>query len=138
MNKSNITEMGNNEVIGKEGDYNRLFIYKIPKKNHDAILRLNKQFMDTLGKDGPLHMEFFCLSNNESLMPFTSIAKSISANQDDDVWMEIHSYRDRKHADKVQAKIENDENMKPLCGQFGDLMTPNSEGIMGDFNRIKI
>jgi uncharacterized protein YbaA (DUF1428 family) len=138
MNKSNITEM-DNEAIGKEGDYHiRLFIYKVPKKNHDAILRLNRQFMDTLGKDGPLHLEFFCLSNSESLMPFTSIAKSIFANQDDDVWMEIHSYRDRKHADKVQAKIENDENMKPLCGQLGNLMTPNSEGIMGDFSRIKI
>jgi uncharacterized protein YbaA (DUF1428 family) len=137
MNKPNTPEMGN-EVIRKEGDYTRLFIYKIPKKNHDTILQLNKQFMNTLGKDGPLHMELFCLSNSESLMPFISIAKSISAHQDDDVWMEIHSYRDRKHADKVQAKIENDENMKPLCGQFGDLMTPNSEGIMGDFSRIKI
>ena len=52
------------------------------------------------------HMEFLCLSNSESLMPFISIAKSIFANQDDDVWMEIHSYRDRKHADKVQAKLK--------------------------------
>jgi hypothetical protein len=39
-------------------------------------------------------------------------------------------YSNRKHADDVQAKIENDENMKPICGQFGDLMSPNSEGIM--------
>ena len=86
MNKPNTPEMGN-EVIRKEGDYTRLFIYKIPKKNHDTILQLNKQFMNTLGKDGPLHMEFFCLSNSESLMPFISIAKSISAHPDDDVWM---------------------------------------------------
>jgi uncharacterized protein YbaA (DUF1428 family) len=71
-------------------------------------------------------------------MPFTSIAKTVSANQDDEVWMEIHSYKDRKHADEVQTKIENDESMKPICGQFGDLMTPNSEGIMGDFSRFKI
>ena len=135
MNKSNIIEMSN-EANGV--GYTRLFIYKIPKNNHDAIVQLNKQFIDTLGNHGPLHMEFFCLSNNESLTPFTSIAKTISAGQDDDVWMEIHSYKNQKHADEVQAKIENDENMKPICGQFGDLMTPNSEGIMGDFSRIKI
>ncbi len=71
-------------------------------------------------------------------MPFISIAKTVSANQDDEVWMEIHSYRDRKHADEVQAKIENDENMKPISGQFGDLMTTNSEEIIGDFSRIKV
>ena len=47
-------------------------------------------------------------------MPFTSIAKTVSANQDDEVWMEIHSYKDSKHADEVQAKIENDGNMKPI------------------------
>lgn len=134
MNKSNIIEM-DNEV---NGSYSRLFIYRIPKKNHNAIVRLNKQFIDTLGTDGPLHTEFFCMSNNESLRPFTSIAKTISAGQDDEVWMKIHSYSNRKHADDVQAKIENDENMKPISGQFGDLMSPNSEGIMGDFSHITI
>jgi hypothetical protein len=71
-------------------------------------------------------------------LPFISIAKTVSANQDYEVWMEIHSYRDRKHADEVQAKIENDENMKPISGQFGDLMTTNSEEIIGDFSRIKV
>src|SRR5918995_211291 len=77
-------------------------IYRISKKNHDAMVRINKQFTDTLGKQGPLHIEFFCLSSNESLMPFTNIAKTISANQDDEVWMEIHSYKDRKLADDVE------------------------------------
>jgi hypothetical protein len=52
--------------------------------------------------------------------------------------MEIHSSRDPNHADEVQATIENDENIKPICGQFGDLITPNSEGIMGDFSRVYV
>jgi uncharacterized protein YbaA (DUF1428 family) len=121
-----------------DGGHTRLFIYRISKKNHDAMVRINKQFTDTLGKQGPLHIEFFCLSSNESLMPFTSIAKTISANQDDEVWMEIHSYKDRKHADEVQAKIENDGYKKPICGQFGDLMTTNPEGIIGVFSCIKV
>lgn len=123
-----------NEV---DGGHTRLFIYRI-SKNHDAMVRLNKQFTDTLGKQRPLHIEFFCLNSNESLMLFTSIAKTAFANQDDEVWMEIHSYRDRKHADEVQAKIENDENMKPICRQFGDLITTNSERIIGDFSRINV
>ena len=100
MNKSNVIEMDKEMNREMNRDHVRLFIYRIPKKNHDAIVRLNKQFIDTLGEDGPLRWEFFCLSSNESLMPFSSIAKTVSANQEDDeVWMEIHSYKDRKHAD---------------------------------------
>lgn len=45
MNKSNIIEM-NNEM---NGSHISLFIYRISKKNHDATVRLNKQFIDTLG-----------------------------------------------------------------------------------------
>lgn len=52
--------------------------------------------------------------------------------------MEIHTYKDRKHSDEVQAKIENDENMKSICGQFGDLMTVDSEEIMEDFSCVKV
>ena len=108
---------------------------EIPKKNHDAIVHLNKKFIYTLGKQGPLYTRFFCHNNNkESLMPFINIAKTVSANQDDDVWMERHFYKDRKHADEVHTKSENDENMKPICGQFGDIMTPYSEGIIGNFS----
>jgi hypothetical protein len=43
-----------------------------------------------------------------------NIAKSVSANQDNEVWMDIHSCRDHKHANEVQAMIENDEIMKPI------------------------
>jgi hypothetical protein len=45
-----------NEV---NGGHARLYIYRISKKNHDTIVRLNGQFTDTLGKDGPLCLEFF-------------------------------------------------------------------------------
>ena len=64
---------------------------------------------------------------------FSGKLKASWANQDDEVWMEMYSYRDRKHADEVQAKIENDENMKPILWTIGDLMTTHSEGIIGDF-----
>ena len=41
----------------------------------------------------------------------TNIAKTVLANQDDEVWMELIFYRDRKHKDEVGAKMQNDENM---------------------------
>lgn len=44
----------------------------------------------------------------------TNIAKTVSANQDDEVWVELIFYGDRKHRDEVDAKMRNDENMERL------------------------
>lgn len=47
--------------------------------------------------------------------------------------MDIHSCRDSKHANEVQTMIENNEIIKPICGQFGDFITPRSDGIVEGF-----
>ena len=47
-------------------------------------------------------------------MDFTNIAKTVSANQDEEVWLELNFYRDRKHRDDVMAKMKNDESADPL------------------------
>jgi hypothetical protein len=56
--------------------------------------------------------EVFQLGSTENMMDFANIAKTISADQEDEVWPEIQAYRDRKHVDEVMAKIENNEDMK--------------------------
>jgi uncharacterized protein YbaA (DUF1428 family) len=68
----------------------------------------------------------------------TNIAKTISANQDEEVWMELIFYRDRKHRDEVGAKMQNDENMERLYKQSVDLLSPGSSFIMGEFNRLEV
>ena len=39
----------------------------------------------------------------------TNIAKTISATQDEEVWLELIFYRDRKHKEEVGAKMRKDE-----------------------------
>ncbi|MGE5661839.1 MAG: DUF1428 family protein [Ignavibacteriales bacterium] len=111
MSKSNILEK---EQAKEIGSHVQIFIYRVPKKNHDAIVRLNKQITDTLPKHGPLHSEFFYLSSTETVMDFVNIAETVSANQDEEVWVEIQSYRDRKHRDEVMANMEKDKNCESL------------------------
>jgi uncharacterized protein YbaA (DUF1428 family) len=107
MNESNATEI--EKGIGSEVAQ---FVYQVPKKNHDAMMQLNKQFVDTMRKYG--------------------------ANQDEEVWLELIFYRVRKHRDEVDAKMRNDESMAPLFQQSVDLLTPGTSFIMGEFSRLKI
>lgn len=89
------------------GTHVQLFVYRIPKKNHDAMVQLESQLTAIFRKYGILRSEFFQLSDTKTFEGFTSIAKTISANQDEEeVWVELESYRDRKHRDEVVAKIE--------------------------------
>jgi uncharacterized protein YbaA (DUF1428 family) len=134
MSKSNRMEM--EQEIGSVVWHS---IARLPKKNHDAMVRIAKQFNEVFKKHGGLHSEVFQLTNTEAPMEgITNIAKTVSANQDEEVWMELIFYRDRKHRDEVGAKMQNDENMERLYKQSVDLLSPGSSFIMGEFNRLEV
>ena len=70
------------------------------------------------------------------MMDFVNISKTVSADQDDEVWMEIQSYRDRKHLEDVGAKMMNDKNMAAEGQQFLNLISPGSRCSFGEFSRL--
>jgi uncharacterized protein YbaA (DUF1428 family) len=132
-----MTEINEEE---ETGSIIQQFIYRLPKKNHEAMVQLEKQFIDIFRKHGGLRFELFQLSNTENIMiDWTNISKAVSANQDEEkeIWMEQIFYRNSKQRDEYIAKCENDENMGRLYKQFMDLITPES-AIMGEFNHLRI
>jgi uncharacterized protein YbaA (DUF1428 family) len=79
--------------IGSEVDH---FIYRVPKKNHDSTVQLGKEFSDIIRSYGVAHL-VFQLNNTEAPMEgITNIAKTVSTTQDEEVWLELMFYRDRK------------------------------------------
>lgn len=132
MSQTNVTEgHGENESIVL------LFIYRAPKKNHEAMVQLNSRVIDTFKEYGVQRFEVFQLSSTDDMMEFVNISKTVSADQDDEVWMEIQSYRDRKHLEEVGAKMMNDKNMAAEGQQFLNLITPGSRCSFGEFSRLK-
>ncbi len=132
MNKSKTD--GNVEA----GNYVQLFMYRVPKKNHKAMIQLQGQITDMWKRLEILGSEFFQLSNAETFKGFTNLAETVSANGDDEVWVELQRYRDRKHRDEIVAKIRADSTAGPLFGQFYGLVVPGQNSIMGDFNRLSV
>jgi uncharacterized protein YbaA (DUF1428 family) len=133
MSKFATTEI--EQGIGSEADH---FVYRVPKKNHDAMMQLNKQFGDIIKNYGVVHL-VFQLNNTEAPMEgITNIAKTVSATQDEEVWMEIIFYKDHKHKDEVAAKMRNDERMGSLWQRSMDLVSLGTGFIMGQFSRIRV
>jgi uncharacterized protein YbaA (DUF1428 family) len=88
--------------------------------------------------DSP-HAEIFQLGNSKGpIEGITNLAKTISANEDEEeVWVEILSYRDRKHLDEYCQKCQSNESMRRLWEKVVNLGTPGTSMIMGDFSRIR-
>ena len=136
MKKSNVMEM--EKEIGNQV---QLFIWRIPKKNHDAMVKLQKQFNDLLIRHGVLRMEIFQLTNTEAYDGCINITTTMSANQDEEIWIELQSHRDLKQMNEVMSEVMKDEDMSaegPLVKQFMNLVTPGSGMIMGKFTRLRI
>jgi uncharacterized protein YbaA (DUF1428 family) len=136
MSKSNATEIKEQEEVGS---IVQQFICRLPKKNHDAMLQIAKQANEITRKHGALRVEYFQLSSTENMMEdWTNIAKTVSANQDEEIWVEQIFYRDSKHRDEYMAKCGNDENMNQLYKQSVDLLSLGSKPIMGEFSRLEV
>ena len=69
-------------------------------------------------------------------MEFTNIAKTLSASQDEEGWVEIFYYKDKKHKDEVIAKMMTDKVFEHSYKLFMNLITPGSSVINGGFSHI--
>ena len=137
MSQSDLIEKkGNDEGKNFENEIQTV-IYRFPKKDHDKMVEFSKPFSDVFRKYGVSRWGIFQLSNNENVMEFTNIAKTVSANLDEEeVWIEIFHYNDKKHKDEVMEKMKNDKNCEQGFQQFMKLITPGSSVIIGDFSNV--
>ena len=112
-------------------------IYRVPKNNHDAMLQLCKEAYEMLKQHGIIHYDIFKLSNTHVPMDeFDNVADIVSANQDEEVWIESIYYKDRQHMKEAMSKMEKDERMGELMKQSMTLLPPRAKFIMGEFERL--
>jgi len=134
VEKLNITEKDEGKEMENQIE---MIHFRVPKKNHDAMILFCKQFNDIFKKYGILHWEIFQLSRTDNMDGFTNISQTVSANpNEEEVWVELLSYRDKKHKDEVMKKMKDDKNLEQSYRQFLDLITPGSKVIYGDFSRL--
>ncbi len=130
--------MGNSNLAEKtieSSNHMVLFIYRVPKKNTDSLVNIGQQVMELFRKDG-VKTDVFKLSGTDDAMGLTNISKTIYANEDEEVWVELHNYKDNKHLQEVTEKMKNDKNAIAIGQQVMSLITPNSMRAFGILNRI--
>jgi uncharacterized protein YbaA (DUF1428 family) len=128
------------------GRYLASYLYRVPKKNRDAITQNLLKFIPWFVNNG-VRIEYYQLAGRETeeviesskaagMESMESIAKTLAA-EDEDVWMELQYFRDHNHCKEVYAKMMQDKSLEPLGKEFFGLITQGKNLITGGFSRIR-
>jgi len=109
-------------------------IARSTKRNYGALTALEKKSFEMFDK-GEIHYELSRLAVNSSWEGFENISKSVSASTDEDVWITIMSYKDKKHRNELCAKMSNDKECQQGYEEWTRLLSPNSKVIIGELDR---
>ena len=134
-------------TIEETGNYLQLFFYRAPKKNHDAIAKNLKQFVPWFQKHG-VRIEYYQLGNSETQAAIDSakesgmdimesVDKTLSTDEDEEVWIEQQYFRDYKHCEDIYAKMMQDKSIEPLGNEFFGLVTQGKKLITGGFIQLR-
>jgi len=109
----------------------KIFFIRAPKMNHDALVKIGKQ-TDIFFKKHGVSKYGYRLNSRENMMDFVNVSRTISANDDDNVWLEIQFYKDAKHVEEVMKAMEGDKRANELYEESMELVTPGPI-VFGDF-----
>jgi large subunit ribosomal protein L17 len=111
----------------------KIFFIRAPRKNHYALAKIGKQTDEFFRKHGvPKYV--YRLNSRGSMMDFVNVSKTISASDDEDIWLEIQFYRDAKHVEDVMRAMEGDNRANELYEESMELVTPGPI-VFGDFTK---
>ena len=66
-----------------------------------------------------------------------SVAKTLSIDEDEEVWIEQQYFRDYKHCVDIYAKMMQDKSIEPLGNEFFGLVTQGKKLVTGGFIRLR-
>lgn len=117
------------------GSIIQIVFIRVPKKNRDALAKIGKETDNFFRKHG-VSKFVYRLNEKENITDFVNISKIVSANDDEDVNLEILSYRDVKHVEDVMKAMQDDKRANELHMKSMKIITPGSI-VCGDFSQLK-
>jgi hypothetical protein len=95
-------------------NYVEFVFYRVLKKNHESLLQVTNRLIELLKKEKVTY-DCFGLISAEKIAGFTSITKIIPINpEEEDIWINMVTYKDRQHRSEVVEKISNDKECRDI------------------------
>ena len=95
------------------GSVIKILLIRAPKENHEALVKIGKQ-TDLFYKKHGVSKYVYRMNAREEIKDFVNLSKVISTSDDEDVWLEILSFRDSNHVQEVMKALEGDKRGNEL------------------------
>ena len=119
----------------ERGTYSHVFVYRIAKKNHRALLALQEKLRAVYKKHGMLESSIYQLGKSNVFDGFASFEKTLGTSSDEEIWIELDSYQNASEFARIVGEIGQDEAAGPLWGELAQLTTERPV-IMGEFETL--
>ncbi len=104
--------------------------------NHDAFGEVEGELAAIFHGCGVLHSESYVLTEARVFGGFQDVRVALAAKPDEEVWVEIDTYRDVADSARVIANIGKDPAAGPLFAQVLQLATPGVLCLQGNAERM--
>jgi len=119
----------------ESGTYSHVFVYRISKKNHRALLALQEKLRAIYKKHGMLGSDIYQLGKSNVFEGFAGFDKTLGTTADEEIWIEIDVYENASEFARIVADIGQDAAAGPLWGELSQL-TSDHPVIMGEFEKL--
>jgi hypothetical protein len=122
--------------VGNEGAYAHIFAYCLPKKNHAQMLDTETKLGTIYKRHGSLSMNLYVWDQTTIFQGFAGLDKQLGATPNDELWLEIDSYKNGSNLNRVMEKVREDPQPRPLWEKLSQLVGSGRSIAMGEFNRV--
>ena len=121
-----------------DGAYAHIFAYCVPRENHNEMLNLETQLGIIYKRHGSLSMKLYVWNQTSILQGFAGLNKQLGANPDDELWLEIDSYRNESDLNKTMQKVRGSKEPRPLWEKLSQIVGPGRSIAMGEFDKVRL
>jgi len=94
--------------------YISLYIYRIPRGNKAAFLRIEKEVSTIYENYGALAVETYTLVSPEVKYGCATFLQVLDVGEDEEVLLGVSRFRDRDHHDEVMTQVDRDDRINEL------------------------
>jgi hypothetical protein len=110
----------------------------VPKGKHLQMLDVITKLGAIYKRHGSLGMELYVWGETTIFQGFAGLQEKLGATPDDELWIEIDSYKDSSHLARVVQAVGGSKEPAQLWQKLSTLVGPGRSIAMGEFQRLSV
>ncbi|MFQ6088135.1 MAG: DUF1428 family protein [Candidatus Methanofastidiosia archaeon] len=112
-----------------------IYIFRVPKRNVDAVLRVDREANAIYKHYGALDSQTYIAANLEAKYGCATFGDVLDVAEDEVILVGINCFRDRAHHNEVMAKVDSDERINELYTEVIKLFDIGRT-VRGEFEHV--